>query len=345
MKILHTSDLHIKSMEDERWETLEMIKDTAVGEGVELFIISGDFFDSKNAYREIYPSLRSLFENEPFTVLILPGNHDSDAYDEREFLGENVKIIRESGESFIFDNVEIFGLPYRSISKKELRAKLLECEEKRSEDKMSILLYHGELLDFSYSKDVYGGESPGYMGVRLSQFENLGFQYILAGHFHSNFAIYEFIEGKFFVYPGSPISITKKETGKRFVNIFETGEFPEKYPLQSPYFLKREFKIGPGLEPEKLREIEDAVYEKPEIAKLFIEVTGFTEMEEEEFHHRIKDIEKIQDDVHIENRVRDVSQVLSDELYITFMEKLEKKDENTEKVRDLFLRTMVEVIE
>ena len=54
---------------------------------------------------------------------------------------------------------------------------------------MNVLLFHGELLHFAAGSGAYGEEEGrDYMPVWLSSFEGLGFDYVLAGHFHSQYA-------------------------------------------------------------------------------------------------------------------------------------------------------------
>lgn len=45
MKILYTSDLHLKKFEDERWRTLVMFLEEGKQKDIEVFDISGDLFD------------------------------------------------------------------------------------------------------------------------------------------------------------------------------------------------------------------------------------------------------------------------------------------------------------
>ena len=46
MKVLHTADVHLKEVEDERWNALIHLVDISKKEDVDYFIISGDLFDN-----------------------------------------------------------------------------------------------------------------------------------------------------------------------------------------------------------------------------------------------------------------------------------------------------------
>jgi exonuclease SbcD len=73
-------------------------------------------------------------------------------------------------------------------------------------DKKNILLCHGELLDAFFSRTCFGAEGEGrYMPFKLSYFDDLNIDYVLAGHFHSRFDVWQLKNGGYFVYPGSPI--------------------------------------------------------------------------------------------------------------------------------------------
>ncbi len=83
------------------------------------------------------------------------------------------------------------------------------------------------------------------MPTRLSWFADLGLSYVLGGHFHSTFTIRTFGDGGFFVYPGSPVSVTKKETGQRAVNLFQTGSAPVQFYLDTAHYVDEEIVCDP----------------------------------------------------------------------------------------------------
>ena len=79
----------------------------------------------------------------------------------------------------------------------------------------------------------------------LSYFNELNVDYVLAGHFHTSFDIRALENGGFFVYPGSPISITKKEVGQRKINLFELGERPQELKIDSPFYEEIVIELDP----------------------------------------------------------------------------------------------------
>ena len=80
MKILHTSDIHLQNIGDERWEALRTILDTCKSEKVDVLVISGDLFDSNEKGAHLRVEMRKLFDDATFRTIILPGNHDATMY-------------------------------------------------------------------------------------------------------------------------------------------------------------------------------------------------------------------------------------------------------------------------
>ncbi|MEA1912464.1 MAG: metallophosphoesterase [candidate division WOR-3 bacterium] len=344
MKILHTADIHLKNYKDENWETLQSLIQIGRKEEIDIFVISGDLFDKKGSSVELYPKLRPILNENDFDVIILPGNHDEDAFGLRKFFGDRVKIIRDLLEPIEYDSVRIFGMPFKKTGSSEVRSEIRKITDISEDDKVNILLFHGELLDHSFTRDDYGPEEGRYMGVRLSYFENLNLKYILAGHFHTNFQIYEFPPESYFIYPGSPISITKKETGKRSINLFEVGKSPKQYHIISPYYEKIEIVLSPSSEKEPVKMIEEEVGKIPKEAKVLLSVKGYTERDEEEIHKEIKEFVKKEGRIELEDSLRGIKNILEDELFKSFNERLKGLNQpREEEIRKLFIEGMIQV--
>jgi exonuclease SbcD len=343
MKILHTSDVHIKEYGDDSWKAFELLTKIASKEKVIFFVVSGDFFDRKSSFDKLYHELRPLLNSVQYEFVIIPGNHDERAFSSDAFLGENVKIIRDLTEPLEYEKLRFFGFPFKNITSGEVRNNLRKIKELSLEDKTNILLFHGELLDHSFTGSDFGDEESNYMGVRISFFEGLNLKYVLAGHFHTNFQVYEFNQQGFFVYPGSPISITRKETGRRAVNLFEVGNPPSQYLTDTPYYEKISFSVYPEDTIEPLTRIKEKIKGISKDAKILLSLTGYTEEKEEDFHKKIKDLEEKSPNLEIENRVRGIQRLTGDELFKAFIEKLKKlKSPREHDIKRLFIRSMLE---
>jgi len=326
MKILHTSDIHIREYRDDSWKTLKSLIKIGSRENIDFFVISGDFFDKEVSFTKLYPEIRPLLNSVEYEFVIIPGNHDEKAFGTDAFLGERVNIIRDLTKPLEYEKLRFFGFPFKNITSGEVRNSLRKIKDLTLENKTNILLFHGELLDHSFSGFDFGDEEINYMGVRLSFFDNLNLKYVLAGHFHTNFQAYELDPEGFFVYPGSPISITRKETGKRSVNIFEVGNPPSQYKINSPYYKKINVSIHPEDNTSPEKKIRKKIKKLPKEAKILLSLTGYTEKTEEDFHKKIKELEDKYKNLEIENKVRGIKQLAEDELFKAFNNKLEKLD-------------------
>lgn len=349
MKILHTADLHIRDYKDERWKALESLVQIANKKEVDIFVICGDLFHKGINAQKLSPKLRTLFSHNNFNIIIIRGNHDVDCYKSSIYLGNNVKILEE--EPYDMDNVRIVGLPFEEIEGENLLRKINALRPKLTKDKKNILLFHGELLDRFYSGNDFGGEgNKRYMPVKLSYFERLNLDYILAGHFHTDFDIHKFNNG-FFVYPGSPISITKKETGIRKVNIFRVGSEPESYPLPTPYFENIVVKLDPFQDENPVQRVINAIEKLPENAKILLKVEGYYNknkvgFNDKELVEKIQQIAKQRCEDSPLLEFKDIENILEDELFKKFTSKIEKKDYDettTEEMRTVAIKAMMEV--
>jgi len=159
MRILHTSDLHLQNIEDERWEALRTILNICKSEKVDVLVIAGDLFDSDEEGAQLRVEMRKLFNDATFKTIILPGNHDATMYSDGMYLGEGVEIITEYERPIELDGVAFFGLPFRKeYSTNDKVAEILaDMSRKASSDKTNILIYHGDLLDLFYFQKTTSG--------------------------------------------------------------------------------------------------------------------------------------------------------------------------------------------
>ena len=329
MKILHTADVHIKEFEDERWLTLQKIIEVGKEQNIEILAISGDLFDKDIDAEILRPKIRDLFSNNPFKIIIIPGNHDSESYASDMYFGEDAIVLTDLYAPYESEDVVIWGMPFEPIDSERVLTKLHSLRDKLNSKKKNILLYHGELLDAFFSRKDFGDEGEEqYMPVKLSYFKDLKVDYILSGHFHSNFDIRMLENGGYFVYPGSPISITKRETGQRKVNIFKVGEPPKEYTLDTPHFEEIVIELDPFLEENPVDMIKERFDNIHPTSKIILTVKGYINSEkinmgEQELHEEIK---KILKGKYVEEHpeFHDIQNILEDDLFKSFKGKLER---------------------
>lgn len=341
MKILHTADVHLREEGDKRWEALQKLIAAAKKEGAEILAISGDLFDKGANAEALRPKIRDIFSNNGFKIVLIPGNHDLDAYQKGMYFGDDTVILSELDDPFTYQDIRIWGLPFAPKTGSALLEELHRLKDKLTADKINVLLYHGELLDAFFARQAFGEEGEErYMPLKLSYFKDLNFTYILGGHFHSNFDIrkLENESGGYFVYPGSPVSITKKETGRRKVNLLEPGNPPQEYVLDTFHFEEIKIELDPFSPQDPLATIKEKIEDLPEEASLLLTVGGYIDSaqtaSEEELVRQIREIagEKTAEE-HLE--FKDIHTILEDSLFQSFIHKLEERNYDEEKKKEL----------
>ncbi|MBN2374241.1 DNA repair exonuclease, partial [bacterium] len=262
------------------------------------------------------------------------------------YFGDDIVVLTDMHTPLIYNDITIWGLPFEPLDGAGVLNKLHSLKGCMSSDKKNILLFHGELIDAFFSRRDFGHEGEErYMPVRLSYFNDLNIDYVLAGHFHSRFDVRELKHGRYFVYPGSPVSITRKETGQRRVNIFKPGSPPVEYLLDTPHFED----LTIELDPFGSRSPVDIVKEKVEgvnpVARIILTVKGFInckalKMGEAQIVQRIRDVcaERCVEE-HYE--FKDLHAILEDDLLKAFLKKLEQRDydeDQKKRLRDMAVR-------
>lgn len=354
MKILHTADIHLKEHKDKRWEALQRLIEVGKEEKIEVLVISGDLFDRGINAENLRPKIREVFSNTGFKIVLIPGNHDRDSYLSGRYFGEDAVILTNLSSPFEYKDVRIWGMPFEPLEGEKILNKLHSLANSLTPDKKNILLYHGELLDAFFSRGDFGDEGEErYMPVKLSYFKGLNIDYVLSGHFHSHFDVWEIESGRYFVYPGSPISITKRETGQRKVNIFEVGDSPQEYPLDTPHFEEVVIGFDPFKDKEPLEIVEEYFKALHPQARIILKVKGFINseaigMNETELVEQIKKIAagRCAGDEDLSCEFRDIRIILEDDLFKSFIEKLKRSDYEEEKkrqMRDLVIKAMMGV--
>jgi DNA repair exonuclease SbcCD nuclease subunit len=349
MKILHTADIHLRGYEDERWETLKKLIEIGREEDIELFVISGDLFDRGVDAENLRDKIREIFSNNGFKICLIPGNHDSDSYRGGKYFGEDVIILNDLNAPFEYGEVRIWGMPFEPIEGEKILDKLYSLKNKLTADKKNILFFHGELLDAFHSRWDFGDEGEErYMPVKISYFKDLNIDYVLAGHFHSRFDVRKLEKGGYFVYPGSPVSITKRETGRRKVNIFEVGKPPQEYLLDTPHYEEVVIEFNPFENKSPIEVVKRRFNNLHPNAKVILRVSGFIngeaiEVNEEEFVKQMKELASGKC-VEEHYEFRDIREVIEDALFKRFLKKLELTgygEGEKRQMRDIAIKAMM----
>ncbi len=350
MKIMHTADLHLRNQNDERWETLLGLTKKAGEKQVDIMAISGDLFDRGVDADNLRADIREVFSGNGFKIVIIPGNHDHQSYRQGIYLGEDTVILNQPGQSFSLGEVTIWALPFHQTGGEEIVRELHSISGSIDSGQTNILLYHGELLDTFYSRRDFGEEGETrYMPAKLSYFEGLNIDYILAGHFHSSFDTRRLGDGGYFVYPGSPVSITTRETGRRGVNLFQPGAPPEKFLLDTPHYEQIEVKLDPLGEGNPSEIVREKLHRMHPMAKAIVNVTGYINsrewgITEKQLVEELKELSR-EREARINHDFRDVGTILEDDLFRDFNNKLKRRDcsqRRKEQLKEMTIRAMME---
>lgn len=347
MKILHTADIHLRTCLDDRWAALEKILDVGKKQKIDVLAISGDLFDAQLDTEKLRPKIREVFSNNDFQIVLIPGNHDCTICQDMYF-GSDTKILTDLEKPYEEGNVRIWGLPYQDLTNKQIIEKFAYLKTKLDKQYTNILLHHGELLDAFFSSSDFGEEGDyRYMPLKLSYFKDINVDYVLSGHFHSNYGVWTF-DGGYFVYPGSPISITRRETGPRKINIFEVGKGPTEYILDTPYYNELTITLDPFDEKNPIEIVKEALAKTKPAEKLELTVNGYVNtkklgLTEAAFGKELEKAAKGKCLLHPE--FRDVEVILENDIFNRFLEKLSQKEVSETKksrLRDLAIKAMME---
>lgn len=354
MRFMHSSDLHLKEGKGKRFEALRSILSLAQQEDVQYVIFAGDFFDKGIDARMLRRPLRNLFsEFQDIITIIVPGNHDEAAYPAGTYLGDNVRIL--SKKPFGYEETEdvvFVGIPYPS--KEDITPQFFDVLDdiNLTTEKPAIAIVHGTLIGGECGFAGRFGEEEGYNPIHLHDLQEAKFEYYALGHIHQPYEKLIKIQDKILAgYPGSPVSVTKAETGKRGVIVgqldgdnllFDIKE------LDSFYTISESLTVIPHREEEILKELERLVDEqKDPNSELHLTIGGFVGWKEDVFLEKVgKVLRGVSDNIILEpSSLQNISEI-SSVLIETFLKELDKQeldDATRRKCEETFFKSILAV--
>ena len=211
MKIIHTSDLHLKSPLTSRLspekavmrareleESFARLCEAAMKLSCDAVIIAGDLFDTAMVGVKALDTIFTVIRRYPcIKYLYLPGNHEGDVIARTGLpLPENLFLFGKEWTYFDFGDLRIAG----------------RCENKRNmmstldaSGKKNIAVLHGELRDYGGTDDTFG----------IKDLERTPVDYYALGHYHS-YSAKQLAGGGSAVYCGTP-------EGRGFDEVGECG--------------------------------------------------------------------------------------------------------------------------
>lgn len=242
LRVVHTGDLHLgmkftkasfdhiyaKQRRIELWETFERIIDRCKEIEAHLLLIAGDLFEEDYCtIGDIKRIGSKLKELENTKVIITAGNHDT--------LGKKslYRLIKWPSNVYIFDSNVLSKLEFCDINtvvwglswdKKEEKRALIDHIRIEDNDKINILVIHGDILN---------SESQ-YLPISKEALSSSGFNYVALGHIHKPQTINSRI-----AYCGSPEPLDFGEIGVH--GIIEGAISKERTDMTLKPFSKRMF--------------------------------------------------------------------------------------------------------
>ncbi len=270
MKFVHIADVHLdtpfKTISDradigierrlEQREALKKVINYIKENNIEYLFISGDLYDQEYIRESSISFLNDLFKQIPNTnIYIAPGNHDP--YLKNSFYAtyawtDNVKIFTNTVEKVENNEVNIYGYGFNSF---EMDNNQLENINIDDEDKVNILITHGDLNDSKYNP------------IKLNDLKQKGFDYVALGHIHKR------DDNTNIVYPGSLISLGFDELGEHgmIVGEIENKELNKKFiKVDEREFVEYELDVSNILSEEELIEKINNIKEENKLFKIIL---------------------------------------------------------------------------
>lgn len=336
--ILHIADVHLRKDRPERMVALRRALSLAEDRDADLVTIGGDLFDRPTDVEAIRETLQSdLFADRPFEVLLIPGNHDIDAYRDDIYFGDSCTVVVDRPFDHLVapdGDIRITGLPYHEFPVDEL---LLDLTDREPFDGPEALLFHGS-LDAPIDVTSTGDEGTRrYFPVSESLLSALGFEYYLAGHYHSAHIV-PFADGATFVYPGTPASTASGETGRRHAAFLDSDAGLSLVKLDTYHYVATSFTLVPGDEEGLLDDVAAwTVTHAHDAAEATVTVEGFTERKENDF---IEALVETAEPATLKPAIRGVNNITQHHLYREFEAELAEMDWDEDTVEGVRRRTL-----
>lgn len=268
MKFVHIADLHLDSpfttISDradlgmqrrlEQRKALKKVVDFIKENEIEYLFISGDLYEQEYIRESTIKYVNELFKEIPKTkIYITPGNHDpyiKNSYYALFNWNNNVKIFTQNVEKIENEEVDIYGFGFNNF---EMRENQLENIKIENNNKINILITHGDIIDSIYNP------------MNINLLKNKGFDYVALGHVHKR------DDSTNIVYPGSLISLGFDELGEHGMivgEIINKKLFKKFIPIDNREFIEKEINISDIYSEEELIEKINNIEENNNLYKI-----------------------------------------------------------------------------
>jgi exonuclease SbcD len=327
-RLVHTADVHLHPDAPERRDALAAVLERAEALDADAVTIGGDCFEDEVAAERLRPELRSLFADRPFPVVLIPGNHDRDAFEGDAFFGPAVRpATAEPFEQLALAaaDIRLTAVPYTPTLSDD---RLVALRDREPFDGLDCLLVHCSLEAPGATAEAGAGEEDAtrYAPVTRSELAALEFDVVLAGHYHgANRVALPNDDGPdgTFVYPGTPASVTRSETGPRSFAVVDDDATPivQLDRLDAFHYDELSITVRPGGADDALATVSEHVerWDDREVDAR-IDVGGFVDRDETEF---AAEVAEASGDVPHDNEVRSATPLLQHPIYREFDARLD----------------------
>lgn len=300
-RILHTADLHLAEGRPERWDALDAVLATAREREVDVVLVAGDLLDRGGDHAALRGRLRGTLEDAPCPVVVLPGNHDREAYAPGQDWGTRTRVmLSEPVHVLEAGGVRLAGVPFPSEPVPFAGVRRRVAERVR-EDGAAVLALHGTLIDASaphiQAESREDEPDDRYFSVRTGELAGLEVGYVALGHYHQHDL--RRAGDVPVAYSGSPSPVGSNAWGPRKVVVVETEGTAgspagvEAVELDVPYRDRIHRWLTPFREREELDALADELRRRADArCSMRVELDGvLAGMEETEVAGALADLE------------------------------------------------------
>lgn len=227
-RILHTADLHLAGDRPERWEALDALLRAADDREADAVLVAGDLLDRGEDHAALRGRVRDRLDEAPVPVLVLPGNHDREAYAPGQDWGDRVRLLLEEPVATArVEGAAVLGVPFpsRPVPFAGVRRRVAAALDRVGGDRPRLLAMHGTLVDASapHIQAESRDDEPDdrYFSIRTGELEGLAVDYVALGHYHQHDLRHA---GRVPVaYAGSPSPVGSHAWGRRSAVLVELG--------------------------------------------------------------------------------------------------------------------------
>ncbi len=293
-RLLHTGDLHLAEGKPDRWAALDAVLEAAADRDVDALLVAGDLLDRGGDHRALRARVRERLEGAPCPVLLLPGNHDLEAYDPGQDWGGPVRLmlsapVHETG----VDGLRVLGVPFPRERTSFARVRRHVVDRLAAGDGPAVLVLHGTLVDASdphiQTESQEDEPDDRYFPVRTGELAGLEVAYVALGHYHRAEELRA--GGVPVAYAGAPAAIGSHALGPRTATLVELdgdGAQTERVRLPVPWRDRVERWLTPFEEAEELDALEEELRDRADAdCTLTVELEGvLAGLDEEELRRR-----------------------------------------------------------